>query len=148
MPRRLLLRVLLFFPSVFCAAAWAWSGAYTEFLGYQNSKGEWDVELAPNELVFWSSSPNTAHLKPGWNYWHTRPDWAIGEIYTGLEDWHFAGLHYFSGNHPYARGTSVLIVLPLWFLTGLSLTTVVLAFLLTRKKKGTRAFPVLLESSR
>src|SRR5689334_18639555 len=96
-------------PLLLFVFGWVWSYVHTERICYTGSGREWSAQIAIGEMDLWTWASTRA--SSGWSYVHMHPDWEVGELYTGPEAWHFLGVHFFWGTHPYSPGvTTVLVV--------------------------------------
>lgn len=139
--KRGIVRSLAMLPLLLCGFGWVWSYVHTERIGYAGSGREWSAQIATGELDLWSGAGTSA--SSGWSYVHMHPDWYIAELYTGLPDWRFLGLHVFCGALPYSPGvTAVLLVVPFWMLSIAAGLTPGLLWWKRRKRPTTRGFPI------
>jgi hypothetical protein len=139
--KRGIVRGLVILPPVLCLFGWAWSYVHTERVCYAGSARDWSAEIAVGELDLWSGTPDRPGS--GWTYVHAPPDWEIGELYTGLPDWHLLGAHFFCGAHPYSPGVrAVLLVIPFWVMTIAAGLAPALLWWRARKRPNSRGFPI------
>ena len=140
--KRRAVRGFAMLPLLVCVFGWLWSYVHTERIAYTGSGRDWSAEIAIGELDLWSGASTRAGFS-GWSYAHMHPDWEIGELYTGLPDWRFLGVHFFCGAHPYSPGvTAVLLVVPFWMLSIAAGTAPTQLWWRARRRVTAQGFPI------